>query len=135
MVLFETNRLRRLLHLSFIGHVSVESLQKSREELVLLLADLPAGFNLLTDLSHLDSMDLDCETEIARVMELSEQKGIGSVVRVIPDPRKDIGFNILTAFHYPRQVKVVTCSSLEEGIRSLELSGAFSGTIPSYSLS
>jgi hypothetical protein len=130
MILVVTNRVRRLLHLSYIGHVSVEDLQQIREELVLLLEDLPAGFTLLTDLSHLGSMDSACEAEIAQVMELSEQKGIGTVVRVIPDPQKDIGFNILTAFHYSRQVKVVTCKSMEEAIRSLGVSGAAAGTLP-----
>jgi hypothetical protein len=130
MVLAETNRVKRLLHLSFIGHVTVADLRQSLEELVLLLAELPAGITLLTDLSHLESMDFNCETEIARVMELGAEKGIKTVLRVIPDPQKDIGFNILTAFHYPRQLQVLTYQSMEEAIRSLELGGAAAATMP-----
>ena len=96
-----------------------QELQQSRDELALLLAELAPGFRLLTDLSHLEFMDIDCEAEIACVMELCAQKGISSVVRVIPEPKKDIGFNILTALHYGRQVRVSTCASLEEALRLL----------------
>jgi len=119
MFLAETNKVKRLLHLSFIGHVQASELQQAREEVALLVAELPGGFRLLTDLSHLESMDIACEAEIARVMELCGQRGIGWVVRVIPDPQKDIGFNILTAFHYERSVQVSTCQSLEEAVRML----------------
>ncbi len=119
MFLAETNKVKRLLHLNFIGHVQVSELQQTRDEVALLLAELPTGFRLLTDLSHLETMDTACEAEIARMMELCDQKGIGSVVRVIPEPQKDIGFSILTAFHYDRRVQVSTCPSFEEAVRML----------------
>ena len=38
---------------------------------------------------------------------------------VIPEPQKDIGFNILAAFHYQRQVRADTYESLEEAVRFL----------------
>ncbi len=117
MFLVETNKAKRLLHLSFIGHVLLSELQQSRDEVAQLLAELPADFILLTDLSHLESMDIACEEEIARIMELCDQKGIGLVTRVIPQPQRDIGFNILTAFHYKRRISVSTCQSLEEAVR------------------
>ncbi len=119
MFLAETNKVKRLLHLSFIGHVQVSELQENRDKVMLLLAELPGGFRLLTDLSHLESMETACEAEIARIMEVCDQKGIGSVIRVIPEPQKDIGFNILTAFHYKRRVRVSTCRSLEDAVRML----------------
>ena len=40
--------------------------------------------------------------------------GVAEVVRVIPDPQKDIGLNILSVFHYSRRVRIVTCESLAE---------------------
>ncbi|HWI59533.1 MAG TPA: hypothetical protein VNZ22_20055 [Bacillota bacterium] len=120
MLLAATNKGKRLLLLSFIGQVTVAELQQSHTEVLELLAELPTGFRLLTDLSHLQSMELGCEAEIARVMEFLGQKGLGWAVRVIPDPQKDIGFNILTAFHYPpSQVRVSTCQSMEEATRLL----------------
>jgi len=119
MLLAETNKAKRLLHLTFIGRVQPQDLEQSRGELASLLEDLPAGFHLITDLTHLESMDLACEAEIARFMELCDHKGISSVIRVIPDPYKDIGFNILGAFHYDRRVQVATCQSLAEALQSL----------------
>ena len=40
---------------------------------------------------------------------------------MIPDTTKDIGLNILTAFHYQHHPNVVTCQSLTEAARVLEL--------------
>jgi len=116
MFLAESNKVKRLLHLSYIGHVRKEDLCRSRDEFALLLAELPAGFRLLTDLSHLERMDLACGKEIAWLMEACDHQGISAVARVVPEPEKDIGFKILTAFHYHRQVKVFTCASLEEAL-------------------
>ena len=39
----------------------------------------------------------------------------------IPDPSKGIGMNILTIFHYPDQLRVVTCQNLAEAVKALGL--------------
>jgi hypothetical protein len=52
-------------------------------------------------------------------MDLCNKKGIALVVRVIADPRKDIGFNILSIFHYRRGVRIVTVETLDEGLKAL----------------
>ena len=36
------------------------------------------------------------------------------------DPRKDIGLNILSLFHYGRGVQIVSCETLEEAMEALE---------------
>ena len=77
------------------------------------------GFTLLSDLSSLDLMDLDCAPDIEWSMEALDEAGIARVVRVIPDPRKDIGFNIMSHFHYRRSVTFVTCDTLEEALKIL----------------
>jgi len=41
------------------------------------------------------------------------------VVRVVPDPHKDIGLNILSQFHYGPQIKLVTFESLAEALSAL----------------
>jgi hypothetical protein len=38
------------------------------------------------------------------------------VVRVVPDPHKDIGLNILSQFHYGPKIKLVTFESLAEAL-------------------
>ena len=121
MFLATTNKPKRLLHLSYIQRVRGEDLKHSRQELAALLADLPAGFRMLTDLGRLESMDAACVKEIGKMMELCDQKGVELVVRVIPDPRKDFGMNILSLFHYRRQLRVITCKTMEEAAKLLSL--------------
>lgn len=114
MILAAINKPKRLIYLSFIGTVSVEELEQSRTDNVALLAELGDGFRLLVDLSQLDAMDTKCAGEIGSVMELLDQHGVEQVVRVIPKPVKDIGFNILSLFHYHSRPRIVTCKSLVE---------------------
>ena len=54
-------------------------------------------------------------------MKLIDQSGVGMVVRVIPDPKKDIGLNILTIFHYRNQPRFVTCEKMTEAAEVLAL--------------
>ena len=121
MFLATVSKPRQLLYLSFIGRVSVEQLQQNYEEIVSLLADLGRGFRVLADLSRLDSMDINCAREIGRVMELCEQKGVGLVIRIVPDPAKDIGLNIISLFHYRLRPRVMTCDTLAEAEAALQL--------------
>jgi len=109
------------LYVSFIGEVRPEEFQNDRRELAAELAGLSPGFHYLVDFSQLVSMSLDCETEVGLTMDLLNQAGVGMVVRIIPDPSKDIGMNILTAFHYPPRLKVITCENLAAAVRVLGL--------------
>jgi hypothetical protein len=121
MLLVTSNKSKRLLHVSYIGQVQPEHIQNSHEDLKAHLEELSPGFRLLTDLSHLESMELDCVPAVGRAMDLIGEAGVGLVVRVIPDPGKDIGLNILTIFHYPQHLQVVTCKNVVEAVRALEL--------------
>jgi hypothetical protein len=66
-------------------------------------------------------MSLDCAPEIAKVMDLCAKAGVQLIVRVIPDPAKDIGFTILTRFHYPNKPRALTCQTLAEAAHHLAL--------------
>ena len=114
MFLATSNPSKKLLYLCFVGRVSAADLEREQAGVLKLLAELPAGFRLLTDLSRLDSMEVACAAEIGRVMEACEQKGVGLVVRVIPDPAKDIGMSLLSIFHYHHHPRTVTCATLAE---------------------
>lgn len=121
MLLATSNPAKRLLYLSYAGRVRPEELARGREDLRTLLAGLPPDFRLLVDLSALDAMGLDCLPELGRNMEEIDRHGVGLVVRVIPEPGKDIGLNILAIFHYPRHPRTVTCANLAEALRQLAL--------------
>jgi len=121
MLLVTSNKSKRLLHVSYIGQVRPEEFQRNGPDLTAQVKELSPGFRLLADFSLLESMRLDCEPELGRMMELIGQAGVGLVVRVIPDPSKDIGMNILTVFHYRHRPRVVTCKRLADAARELGL--------------
>jgi len=121
MVLVTSNKQHRLLCLTYVQRVSPAELEVARAESTALLADLPPGIRLLADLSQLEFMDLACAAEIGRTMDLFNKHGVELIVRVIPDPAKDIGFNILGAFHYPQQPRTITRQNLAEALRQLSL--------------
>ncbi len=80
---------------------------------------LKAGFVVISDLSHLESMDPACALPMGTLMDLCSAGGVSSVVRVIPDPTKDIGFNIIARFHMPAPVRMETHEGLAEAINSV----------------
>jgi hypothetical protein len=121
MFLATSNKAKGLLYLSYIGHVGVADLQREHANVVALLADLPAGFKMLVDLGHLESMDTDCVEELGKFMELLDQHKMKQVVRVIPNSTKDIGFNILARFHYHNNPRMTNCETMAEAVRLLEL--------------
>ena len=115
----EVDKSKNLLKINYAQHVGPEDTKGVEEKVPALLPDLRPGFRLLTDMSRLESMDLACVPYIKRMMDLCNKRGIETVVRVIPDPRKDIGLNILSLFHYRRGVRIVTCTTLEEAMKTL----------------
>jgi hypothetical protein len=115
----EVDKSKNLLKISYAQHVGPEDTKGVEEKVPALLPDLRPGFRLLTDMSRLESMDLACVPYIKRMMDLCNKKGVEMVVRVIPDPQKDIGLNILSLFHYRRRVQIVTCETLEEAMSAL----------------
>ena len=66
------------------------------------------GFTVVTDLTELERMDLDCLPHLTKLMDLFLAAGVAKVVRVIPDPKKDIGFNLLSITRYRGRVPIAT---------------------------
>ena len=52
-------------------------------------------------------------------MDALTEKGVGSVTRVFSDPRKDIGLNILSQFHYGPDVAITTFETLADAVQSI----------------
>jgi hypothetical protein len=119
MILVTINKAKRLLYLTYIGQVHYGELQRTRKEMPAVLADLPPDINVLADLERMDSMDASGAKEIGMVMEMLDEKGVNLLVRVIPDPSKDIGLSILSMFHYRKKIRTVTCQTMEEAFRAL----------------
>jgi hypothetical protein len=115
----EVDKAKNLLKISYAQQVGPEDTKRVEELIPALASDLQPGFRLLTDLSSLESMELACVPYIKRMMDLCNKKGVETVVRVIPDPQKDIGLKILSLFHYRRRVRIVTCETLAEAMKAL----------------
>lgn len=110
---------RNLIEVRYRGRVAVAEVKAVSARVMELLPQFRKGFTFLADLSGLESMELDCLPDITGIMDACNAAGIGTVVRIIPDPRKDIGFNILSIIHYRRDVHVITCQSSAEAERAI----------------
>ena len=110
------------LTISYRGHVTPEETRLCDEEVKLALARLEPGFRLIVDLTGLELMELGCSPRVAAIMEHCDAAGVAEVVRIIPDPTRDIGLQILSLFHYGSDVCIRTCASVAEAneLQSLE---------------
>jgi anti-anti-sigma regulatory factor len=114
VIRFEVDQSQNLLLIRYSGLVAAEETEKGIEEIRAGLAKLQLGFRLLADLTDLERMDVACAPFIERSMDLCNQKGASMVVRVIPDPHRDIGLQIMSIFHYRGDVQIITCQSMAE---------------------
>ena len=111
---------KNLLCVHLRGDVDPGCMKICVDQIATQLPNLAKGFSILTDLSGLSSMDTHCISELERMMDLCRKSGAATVVRVIPDQSKDIGFSILSLFHYRNKVHVLTVKSLAEAERALK---------------
>jgi hypothetical protein len=111
----EFDRSQRLLKITVAGHSTPEEASFCLDSLRSLLADIQPGFRLFTDLSGLLSMPSTAAPYIGQIMESCAEKGVALVVRLLPaEPSKDIGFAIMSQFHYAPDIRIVTCATMEE---------------------
>jgi len=113
------NPTANLLRIHLSGAIDAKCMKACVDEVALQLPSLRTGFTVLTDLSGIQSMDTACVPEVERLMDNSSQKGVSMVIRVVPKHSKDIGFNILSLFHYPHKVHILTCATLAEAEQAL----------------
>jgi len=121
MLLAMINKPKHLLYFCYIGHVTAADFQRGAADVAEMLPELAPGFRVLSDLSRVETIDLDCVPEIGRLMELLDRHQVGLIVRVVPDEGKDIGFNIMSAFHYKAPPHAETCETIEEAATLLAL--------------
>lgn len=105
--------------MSYSQHVTAEDTRRCLEVVRDILAGFQPGFLLLTDLSSLESMDASCSQDLGTLMDMCDAKGLETVVRVIPDPSKDIGFAIISRFHHHPRVQTRTYDNLADAVQSL----------------
>ena len=119
MILCNVDESGRVLTMSYNHLVGAEDMRRCLGTVRDLMEQLKPGFFLLTDLTNLQSMEASCAPDLGAIMELCSAKGMTTVVRVIPDPAKDIGFDLISHFHLHPPVRTQTHGSLADAIKSL----------------
>lgn len=119
MIATQFDKERQLLTLRHVARVDFEQVKSCDANVRRVLPELRPGFRLFADFSELQTMDSACAHAIGQLMDVLNAAHISLVVRVIPDPHRDIGFNILSLFHYSRKVRIVTVETLAEANKIL----------------
>ena len=125
MYAVELDRSKRLLVISAAQKVTAEEAKMAAQQIRELLHDVAPGFRVLADFRGLESMDSGAARHIAEIMDALAEKEVASVTRVMPDPHKDIGLNILSQFHYGRDVTITTFETLADAVQSIATKSDF----------
>jgi hypothetical protein len=115
----EADQSKRLLVISAAGRITKKEVAAVAQQVRRIMHEMTPGFRVLTDFRWLDRMEPAAAIHIAEIMDALAEKKVAMVVRVIPDPRKDIGLNILSQFHYGPNIKLVTFESLAAALSTL----------------
>ncbi len=119
MYALELDRSKRLLVISAAQRVTAEEANMAAQRIREVLHDVAPGFHVLADFRWLESMDSAAAPHIAEIMDALAEKEVASVTRVMPDPHKDIGLNILSQFHYGPDVTITTFDTLADAVQSI----------------
>jgi anti-anti-sigma regulatory factor len=119
MYAVELDRSKRLLVISAAQRVAAREVKAVAQRVREVLRDVAPGFHVLADFRWLESMDSAAAQHLAEIMDALAEKEVASVTRVMPDPRKDIGLNILSPFHYGRDVTITTFETLADAVQSI----------------
>src|SRR6266540_5881434 len=119
MYTVELDRSKRLLVISAAQRVTAEQARQAAQQVRELLQDVAPGLRVLADFRWLESMDSTTARHIADIMDVLTEKQAASVTRVIPDPHKDIGLNILSQFHYGPEIQIATFETLADALQSM----------------
>jgi len=126
----EADKSKPLVVISAVGQVTRKEAKQAAQRTRDILKDFAPGFRVLTDFRWLQSMDTAAARHVAEIMDALTEKQVASVIRLIPDPHKDIGLNILSQFHYGPEIQITTFETLADALQSLvkESGGTSEGT-------
>ncbi len=116
----EADTANNLLVIRYRAGVGSSDVERCAVEVSKALTDLTPGFRLLADFTDLESMDVACAPHLRHIMRLCNEKEVSAVVRVIPNPQRDIGLRIMSFFHYGPDVHIATCATLDEAREILD---------------
>jgi hypothetical protein len=116
MFAVEIDKRKRFVVISVAGRVTAVEAEEIARQVREVTAQVEPGFVGLADFRWLESMETGASPFIAQIMDAFAAKKVSAVVRVLPDPHKDIGLNILSHFHYGPEIRLITVETLAEAI-------------------
>ncbi len=119
----EADKSKRLVVISAAGQVTKDEAKQAAQRVRDILKNFAPGFRVLADFQWLQSMNTGAARYLAEIMDVLTEKQVASVIRVMPDPHKDIGLNILSQFHYAPEIQITTFQTLADALQSLVESG------------
>jgi hypothetical protein len=108
----------------FEGDIELAQAQRSFGDLRKMVSKHAKGFKVLVDFTCCESMDVDVESLIKEAMQYFNAKGVGEIIRVLPDPEVAVGFNYISRFFYDKNVKLANFTNREQAQRSLSDGGS-----------
>jgi len=119
MYAVELDKSKRLLVISGAERVTAHQVKAAAQRVRELLHDVAPGFRVLVDFRWMNSMESEAAPHLAEIMETLTEKGVASVARVVSDPHKDIGLNILSQFHYGPDIPIAIFNTLADAVQSI----------------
>ena len=111
-----------VLIMELVGRIDAAQMERFVPEVQKVIPKHGKGFRILTDLSGVQEVALDTREPIKKLMDFLDDQGVTEILRVIPDPVQDIGLNIMSLFHYSKDVRFFTFQSRKEAESRLEYS-------------
>lgn len=101
------NKKGTLLIVHFSEIVDRDQTRRTLERVRDLIKNTRPGFTVITDLGRLNHMDFECTEDIGQIMDLCNTAKAARVFRVIPNESVDIGWKILSHFHYDQETVLI----------------------------
>ena len=100
--------------IEFEGNIDGMQAEHFFSDLEKVLPKHGKGFKLLADFTSVQTMEMNVKAEIEEAMELFDAKWVTDILRVLPDPAMDIGFDIMSKAHYSKKPNIHIFRSRKE---------------------
>jgi hypothetical protein len=114
MFKIELNPYPNTISIEISGCFDLNQAEQIHKRLEAVLPDFKQGFILITDISSLQDIDNDVRISIKKSMDLINRHRPSRIIRIVPDINKDVGFNIMSMFHYSKDIKINTLQSPDQ---------------------
>jgi len=119
MFSIEASDAERLIKIRWFGQVDSDEMRRCADEIGATTSKMRPGYRVLVDMTDLEWMDFAGAPYIGSIMDLCVANQVEHVVRVIPNPHKDIGLNIMSYLRYGSKVRVTICENLADAVQRL----------------